>query len=88
MAVQRYADAGPAGPRRRSGTASAHRAAPSRRSWAHNTRHLDWQAKYNDVGGGFRADTGFVPQVGYREANAYAGWTVHPSGFVSMAARS
>jgi hypothetical protein len=54
-------------------------------SWAHNTRHLDWQAKYNDVGGGFRADTGFVSQVGYRQANAYAGWTVHPTGFVSIA---
>jgi hypothetical protein len=48
-------------------------------------RHLDWQAEYNDVGGGFRAYTGFVSQVGYRQANAYAGWTVHPTGFVSMA---
>ena len=53
--------------------------------WGHNTRHLDWQARYSDVGGGFRADTGFVPQVGYREANAFSGWTVHPSGFVSQA---
>jgi hypothetical protein len=53
--------------------------------WSHNTRHLDWQAKYNDVGNGFRADTGFVPQVGYREGYGYAGWTVHPTGFVSLA---
>jgi len=54
-------------------------------NWSHNTRHLDWYAKFNDVGGGFRADTGFVPQVGYREAYGYAGWTVHPTGFVSVA---
>ena len=54
-------------------------------NWSHNTRHLDWYAKYNDVGSGFRADTGFVPQVGYREGYGYAGWTVHPTGFVSIA---
>jgi hypothetical protein len=54
-------------------------------SWSHNTRHLDWYAKYSDVGSGFRADTGFVPQVGYREGYGYAGWTVHPTGFVSIA---
>jgi hypothetical protein len=53
--------------------------------WNHNTRHLDWSAKYNDVGSGFRANTGFVPQVGYREGYGYAGWTVHPTGFVSVA---
>jgi hypothetical protein len=51
--------------------------------WNHSTRHLDWYAKYNDVGSGFRADVGFVPQVGYREGNASMGWTVHPTGFVS-----
>ncbi|HEV3215170.1 MAG TPA: DUF5916 domain-containing protein [Vicinamibacterales bacterium] len=54
-------------------------------NWSHNTRHLDWYAKYSDVGSGFRADTGFVPQVGYREAYGYAGWSVHPTGFVSLA---
>jgi uncharacterized protein DUF5916 len=54
-------------------------------NWSHNTRHLDWYAKYNDIGSGFRADTGFVPQVGYREAYGYTGWTVHPTGFVSNA---
>jgi hypothetical protein len=53
--------------------------------WSHNTRHLDWYAKYNDVGNGFRADAGFVPQVGYREGYGYTGWTVHPTGFVSLA---
>jgi hypothetical protein len=54
-------------------------------NWSHNTRHLDWYAKYSDIGSGFRADTGFVPQVGYREGYGYAGWTVHPTGFVSNA---
>ncbi len=52
-------------------------------NWSHNTRHLDLSAKYNDVGSGFRADTGFVPQVGYREGYGSAGWTVHPKGFLS-----
>ncbi|MCU1386115.1 MAG: hypothetical protein JWL71_4812 [Acidobacteria bacterium] len=54
-------------------------------NWSHNTRHLDWYAKYSDVGRGFRADTGFVPQVGYREGYGSAGWTVHATGFVSIA---
>ena len=54
--------------------------------WSHNTRHLDWYARYNDVGNGFRADAGFVPQVGYREGYGYTGWTVHPTGFVSSGA--
>jgi Domain of unknown function (DUF5916)/Carbohydrate family 9 binding domain-like len=51
--------------------------------WNHGTRHLDSFALYKDIGNGFRADTGFVPQVGYREAFGFAGWTVRPKGFVS-----
>jgi len=51
--------------------------------WNHNTRHLDWSAKYNEIGRGFRADTGFVPQVGYREGYAQVGWQVYPKGLVS-----
>jgi hypothetical protein len=50
--------------------------------WAHNTTHLDWFTIYRDFADGFRADTGFVPQVGYREAGASTGWTVHPKGFL------
>ena len=42
---------------------------------------LDGLAK--DFGDDFRADTGFIPQVGYREANADGGWTWRPHGFVS-----
>jgi len=51
--------------------------------WTHNTTHLDLTGVYNDVGNGFRADTGFVPQVGYREEYGEAGYTVRPSGFAS-----
>ena len=51
--------------------------------WTHNTRHLDWFGRYTDVTHGFRADSGFVPQVGYREALGSAGWSVHPKGRIS-----
>jgi hypothetical protein len=51
--------------------------------WNHNTPHLDAYALYKDLGDGFRADTGFVPQVGYREAFGGSGWTVRPTGFVT-----
>ena len=50
--------------------------------WNHNTHHYDAFAKVVDVGTGFRADTGFIPQVGYREGYAQTGWQVYPSGFV------
>lgn len=49
--------------------------------WTHNTRHLDWATSYSDLGTGFRADVGFVPQVGYRQFQGSTGWTVHPKGF-------
>jgi hypothetical protein len=52
-------------------------------SWAHNTRHLDWFGRYGDTSDGFRADTGFVPQVGIYDLGASAGWTVHPKGPIS-----
>jgi hypothetical protein len=51
--------------------------------WNHNTRHLDWSAAYIDVGRGFRAETGFIPQVGYREGNAQTGWQVYPTGLIT-----
>ena len=50
--------------------------------WNHNTTHLDLYGGYRDFGDEFRADTGFVPQVGYRDANAGGGWTFRPEGFV------
>jgi hypothetical protein len=47
---------------------------------SHNTTHLDAVARYQDIGDGFRADSGFVPQVGYRSAYESVGWTVRPRG--------
>jgi Domain of unknown function (DUF5916) len=49
----------------------------------HNTTHFDAYALYKDFGDGFRADTGFVPQVGYREEDGGGGWTFRPTGFLT-----
>jgi hypothetical protein len=51
--------------------------------YAHGTTHFDWSAQYRDVSTGFRANTGFVPQVGYREGSGSTGWTFRPKGFLS-----
>src|SRR5205823_14010256 len=51
--------------------------------WTHSRTHADWFAPYKDLGDGFRADNGFVPQVGYREVNGSAGWTFRPTGFLT-----
>jgi Domain of unknown function (DUF5916) len=52
--------------------------------WNHKTKHLDWSTQYKQLSDGFRADTGFVPQVGYREAFANVGWEVRPQGVVRL----
>ena len=51
--------------------------------WNHSTTHFDSFAMYKDIADGFRADAGFIPQVGYREGFGFAGWTVRPKGFLS-----
>jgi hypothetical protein len=51
--------------------------------WNHNDTHLDWWGQYRDTSGGFRAETGFVPQVGYRETLGSTGWTVRPTNFLT-----
>ena len=51
--------------------------------WAHDTRHLDTTTSYQHISDDFRADTGFMPQVGIRQSAARGGWTVRPSGLVS-----
>lgn len=51
--------------------------------WNHSTTRFDSSAMFKDVGEGFRAETGFVPQVGYRQTSAGAGWTFRPTGFAS-----
>jgi hypothetical protein len=47
--------------------------------WSHNTKHLDWYGQYRDATNGFRADTGFMPQVGFRDVFGDTGWTVRPT---------
>jgi hypothetical protein len=50
--------------------------------WQHSRRHVDWFGQYTDIGDEFRADSGFVPQVGYRQTYAEAGYTYRPQGFL------
>jgi Domain of unknown function (DUF5916)/Carbohydrate family 9 binding domain-like len=51
--------------------------------WNRNTTHFDSFAQYKEVTSGFRADTGFIPQVGLREGFSSIGWTVRPKKFIS-----
>jgi hypothetical protein len=46
--------------------------------WQHTTRREDWFVQVQDIGEDFRADNGFMPQVGYREAFVEAGYTIRP----------
>jgi len=48
----------------------------------HGTTHVDWTAEVKDFSDGFRADNGFVPQVGYRSGYAESGYTFRPKGFL------
>ncbi len=52
-------------------------------AWNHSTPGWDWTARYQDVGAGFRADTGFVPQVGYRTGLLDIGYTRYPNRTIS-----
>lgn len=49
--------------------------------WSHSTEKVDWFAVYKDFGDEFRADLGFVPQVGFREGYLEGGYTWRPTGF-------
>ncbi|HXH40798.1 MAG TPA: DUF5916 domain-containing protein [Thermoanaerobaculia bacterium] len=49
-----------------------------RASWDHVVTKYDYGASVNDIGNDFRADLGFIPQVGYREAVGYAGLRFYP----------
>ncbi|HWM91851.1 MAG TPA: DUF5916 domain-containing protein [Thermoanaerobaculia bacterium] len=35
--------------------------------YAHATRNWQWRASFNSIADGFRADSGFIPQVGFEE---------------------
>lgn len=49
--------------------------------FTHATDKNDVYVSYNDYGNDFRADNGFVPQVGYRGSYAEYGRTWRPTGF-------
>ncbi len=49
-----------------------------RASWDHQVTTHDYGVAVNDIGNNFRADLGFIPQAGYREALAYYGRRYYP----------
>ena len=51
--------------------------------WQHSTAKYDFFTEVKDFGDDFRADMGFVPQVGYRSDYTEAGYTFRPKGFFS-----
>ena len=51
-------------------------------AWHHLERHAEWFADYRDVGAGFRADNGFLPQVGVRRVNAWGDAILYRSGAI------
>jgi hypothetical protein len=51
--------------------------------YQHSTETWDWFGQYKDYSDGFRADDGFVPQVGIRDTYGEAGYTVRPTGLFS-----
>jgi hypothetical protein len=48
----------------------------------HSRAKHDAFVEYRDFGDEFRADNGFVPQVGFREILSEAGYTFRPTGFL------
>ncbi|HYS53834.1 MAG TPA: DUF5916 domain-containing protein, partial [Thermoanaerobaculia bacterium] len=48
--------------------------------WNHSQRKYDYGAAVNDLGDGFRADLGFLPQVGYRDVGGFVGLRFYPEG--------
>lgn len=57
-------------------------------SWNHQKTRYDWRFLYNDYGDDFRADTGFVPQVGFRETLGSAGLRFYPENGVARFLRA
>ena len=51
--------------------------------WIHSTETWGWNLAYSDFARGFRADDGFVPQVGYREIEGDLSYRFYPTGFFS-----
>jgi hypothetical protein len=54
-------------------------------SWDHATSTIEWFTEFKDFGEGFRADDGFVPQVGYRENHSFVNYRFYPEkGFLNI----
>ena len=51
--------------------------------WQHQTKTFDFFTEAKDFGDDFRADNGFVPQVGFRSNYAEGAYTFRPTGFFS-----
>jgi hypothetical protein len=49
--------------------------------WRHDTKTWWWRSLYQDVGNEFRADLGFMPQVGYRRLKQNLGYNFYGEGF-------
>jgi hypothetical protein len=52
-------------------------------AWNHSTKTVDWVVQTQRFGDGFRADDGFVPQVGYWDTLSEVGYTFRPTGLLS-----
>jgi hypothetical protein len=52
--------------------------------WRHTGYHWFYSAWYKEVGEDFRADAGFVPQVGYRFEKGIIGYTAYNVGIFSQ----
>jgi hypothetical protein len=50
-------------------------------NWNHQVQSRDYGVSFTDIGKDFRADLGFLPQVGYRDLNGYYGRRWYPQGF-------
>jgi hypothetical protein len=53
-------------------------------SWSHQTSTWDFSTELKAFGEGFRAEDGFVPQVGFRESYGEVGYSWHPTGLFSQ----
>jgi hypothetical protein len=53
-------------------------------AWTRSRPGLGWSVRFEDVGDGFRADVGFVPQVGLRRWIGRLGHGFYPSGSLSL----
>jgi len=50
--------------------------------WNHQKRTYDFGFAANDISKNFRADLGFLPQVGYREVDGYVGLRFYPENSI------